>query len=245
MAEKVLDSAKPVYIPWKAFEGYISGLKGTVVPHKLDTSAKPPSMNGSLWRQVTSALQFLGLIDSEKTVSTDLEELAAAHGTEQWAIAVKEHVLPAYAGLVDELPLENATQGQLNKCFREKGSVDGQMLSKCVRFYVHALKESGEKFSPHFSLRKESSNGTRKRKASRKKTTKNKPDEDQSPPINPVERNTPTGMIDFPIPMGDVTGHIRVRGDLTMEQFPMVEAMLNAVKVLAETNTANVTTENK
>lgn len=44
-------------------------------------------------------------------------------------------------------------------------------------------------------------------------------------------------MIDFPIPLGERSGFIRVPADLTSDRFGMVEAMFNAVKVFAEANT--------
>jgi hypothetical protein len=114
------------------------------------------------------------------------------------------------------------------------------MLDRAVRFYIRCFKEAGVTISPHVGKRKpRSASGTRKANG---KTTGSgagvaevendgqpKPPGDKPPAL-------PPGMIEFPIPMGDKTGCIRVRADLTMEQYPLVEAMLNAVKVLAQTN---------
>lgn len=232
-----VESAKPVYVPWKSFVGYLAGLKGATIPHMLDNTVKPSSMAGGLWRQILSGLTFLKLIDSDREVQPQLESLVNAYSTDQWPAAVKEHITSAYDGIIGDLPIENATQGQLDSCFREGGNVEGQMLQKAVRFYVHAMSEAGVTYSSHFAMRQERST-PRKKSAARKK----KPATASKPEIEPPARDTPSaapaGMIDFPLPTGEIHGFIRVRSDLTMDQYPMVEAMLTAVKVLAEQNSA-------
>jgi hypothetical protein len=112
-------------------------------------------MAGGVWRQLMSALQFMGLIDQQKVVKDSLGKLVKSHGTPEWGKAVKEYALPAYERIVDGLPLDRATSQQLEKCFRDQGKVDGQMLDKCIRFYLHGLKEAGVKYSGLFLIRKD------------------------------------------------------------------------------------------
>lgn len=235
---------KPPYIPWKTLDNYIGSLKGSTVPHTLDGSIKPRGMAGGMWRQLLSALRFLGLTKDGNVVDDSLESLVASHGTDQWSAAVKEVVLPAYDEIIGNLPLENATPAQLNKCFSDFGA-GGQVLEKCVRFYLHALKLSGVKYSSHLSMR-EPGSAPKKTGASKRKPKIAKK-EDAENPATPnstahsgsgarLESFTPPGMIDFQIPIGEVNGLIRVPRSINLDQYPIVEAMLNAVKTLAAQN---------
>lgn len=233
MAEQAQEMLKPVYIPYRTFIGYIAGLKGTTVPHMLDNSARPPTMGGGIWRQLTSALQFLRLIDESKTVQQHFESLVSAYETPQWHSAVKEHVLPAYSEIVDGMPMENATQGQLNKCFREKASVEGQMLQKCVRFYLHALKEADVKYSPHFVMRQATTGKTSNQGGSRKKFVrpKLKKTDKKEGKTNVLPETPPvSGLLPIPIPSPENPQRVLyVPGDLTIDDCTMINTMLTAI----------------
>jgi hypothetical protein len=233
-AEKLI----PVYVPWKSFSNYVGGLKLATLPHTLDNSVKPKAMSGGLWRQILSALRFLGLTENENVATDGLGALVGAHGTEQWPQAVKEHVLHAYENIIGNLPLENATAAQLDARFKENGNVDGQMLKKCVRFYIHALKESQSKYSSHFSIR--DSTGSRiPRKSAKRKAQKPRIADagDSAEDRDTVAKQRPKGMIDFTIPLGEVDGLIRVNRDINMMQMPLVLAIVSAVEALAKQNT--------
>ena len=231
-ATKSVENLLPVYIPWRSFTNYIASLKNTTVPDTLDGSVKPSTMSGGLWRQLLVALRFLGLIGNENKVSDGLEALASANGTEQWANALKEHLLPAYDRIVGDLPIEKATTAQLQKKFVEVADVKDQMLKKCVRFYLHALKESGTTYSSHLSMRDESTSGSPRKRTPRAPHTHHANGSNETPNNSAA----PQGMIDFPIPLGSVSGFIRVPAGITLDQFPMVEAMVRAVETLAKQN---------
>jgi len=237
-------SRNPPYIPWKTFENYIGGLKGSTVPHTLDGSIKPKGMAGGMWRQLLSAIRFLGLTKEGNVVDDSLESLVASHGTDQWGQAVKETILPAYDDIVGDLPLDNATPGQLNKCFVDRSGANGQVLDKCVRFYLHALKHSGTKYSSHLSMREPGASPKRNVAGKRRQKPKSTEQSGDTIPHTPPARNqpeaakTPTGMIDFPIPIGDMSSFIRIPRSITMDQYPMVAAIMNAVETLAKQNGA-------
>ena len=237
-------ATSPPYIPWKSFIGYVAALKNTTVPHTLDGTVRPKSMAGGLWRQLTSALQFLGLINASKVTQEGLRKLVKAHGTAEWKKVVHDCVLPAYAKIVLDTPIENATPGQLEKRFRELGKVDGQMLQKSMRFYLHALKESGVKYSDHLAMRQQRMTG-RKAAASRKKQKR----EDQSAATNGVsaavenggeprgqkESECPAGLIEQRLFFrGKPTGLIRVPADLSEDDCRVVALTLEVLKAYAE-----------
>ncbi len=228
-ATKPAEEVKPVYIPWKTFESYIISLKGTTIPHTLDGSVRPNSMAGGVWRQLISALRFLGLIDGENAVSGAMEALVLAHGTDQWQSAVKEHVLTSYDEIVGDLPIENATAAQLNTQFKNASPVEGQMLSKAVRFYIHSLDQCGVKYSSLFKKRE--STGVRPR---RNATNPRKPKGTPTKPEEPA--GTPKGMMEFHVPFGAVDGLIRVPRDIRTNQLPVFKAIVGAVEKLADQN---------
>jgi hypothetical protein len=229
----------PVYIPWKSLAGYLGGLKGTTLPHTLDNTVKPKSMSGGLWRQLTSALQFLDLIGPEKEVTDRLEALVDAYGQETWSAAVKEYILPAYERIVGDLPLENATQGQLGGRFRSAGGVEGQMLKKAVRFYIRALEEAKVKYSQHFSVPKAATNAIRKRT----KKTKDAADTKRAAKNGEADGRfghahdstvTPKGLLDLVIPLDTPGCLIRIPQNIEPKHIPLFDAVVNVVRQLAE-----------
>ena len=241
VAQKTEQTFSPPYIPWKTFDNYIAGLKAiATVPHTLDGSVKPRTMAGGLWRQLLSAMKFLDLIGDDNATSDGLEALRKAHGTKEWPQAVKEYVLPAYDDIIGELPLENATAAQLAKQFKEGTESQDQVLKKCIRFYIHSLRESGVKHSSHFGVRKESSGASKRGpRKSRKEDEKSAPAAPAAKPENtnaPAADKTPDGMIDILIPMGAQNGLIRIPRKITQDQYAIFEAMAKAVQVMAAQN---------
>ncbi|MBI1903411.1 MAG: hypothetical protein HYS13_20100 [Planctomycetia bacterium] len=242
MATQESHTLSPVYIPWKTLENYIANLKSeTTVPHTLDNSVRPKKMSGGLWRQLLSALRFLGLTKDGNVVSDGLEAMVDAYGEDSWAQAVKEHVLPAYDEIVGDLPIDRATAAQLAKRFRENGDVDGQMLRKAVRFYVSALRVSGASISSHLATVREATTRPSMAQPKRKpKARRESPEKDGERHGAENGRSTPPDAIDFPIPIGDTNAYfMRVPRTIVVAQLPMVEAMYNAVKVLANQNSQN------
>lgn len=229
MPTKTSDQLLPPYIPWKSFAGHIEGFQGTTVPHKLDGSVRPPTTSGGVWRQLVSALRFLGLIGEDNVVSEAIQSLVAAYGTDEWPAAVKEHVVPAYGHIVRDLPIETATSSMLNERFIETGC-DGQMLEKCVRFYLYALKESGTAYSQHLSIRE---------RKPRKKSTSQKPkkksaQKTRSENESQGETELPVDFVKITIPIVAPGAFVYVPRTLTPRDLRVVKATFNLVEAMAE-----------
>jgi hypothetical protein len=202
-------------------------------------------MAGGLWRQLTSALQFLGLINQDKETQEIFKKIVKAHGSPEWKAAVATYVLPSYAKIVENLPIENGSMAQLEKCFKDHAKVDGQMLQKCIRFYLHALKESGTKHSTYFVVRQDKAttkrNGTanaRRKKNDELSETRAQreppPKAEQDPAKRPEEDRTPSGQFELKLPFkGKLAGCIRVPDDLTEEDFLVVKLTLEVLKAYA------------
>jgi hypothetical protein len=218
----------PPYIPWKTFEGFASTLCGTHPPDMIDSGVMPDTMAGGLQRQLRSALKFLGLTNGNGRVEPGFVELIAAYQTPQWPSAVKETVLPAYASIIGDLPIERATAKQLDDRFRENCGISGQMLDKAVRFYLHALKAAEAKYSRYWSLRKETRKESRKRTPKEKKVGK---------PSDAHERGRVdhgAQMIEFPLHFGDKpTGKISVPTTMDEDDMALFDATVAVIKAYA------------
>ncbi|MBI1349183.1 hypothetical protein GC163_23180 [bacterium] len=102
-------------------------------------------------RQLKSALRFPGHIDVSGVVQSSFNTLVKAHGTDGWPEAVLVNVVKPYHRVTANLPINNATAAQLSECFRNSGA-QGQVVDKAVRFWLHAMKEAKQQFSPFFSM---------------------------------------------------------------------------------------------
>ena len=255
-AENGQDKVYPPYIPYKSFDNYVAGLKkvGTP-PHTLDSSTRPSSMSGGMWRSLVSGLRFLKLIEDDGKATEKFYKLVKAHGGNEWPSAVKQYVIPAYNPVIGDMPLENATVAQLDARFRAHSKIDGQLLRRAERFYLHALRVAGSKFSPLFAMRRESSGGGKRRNQTKKDTDevgengagakranstnkggkddKRSRDDDSS---SVVVTGTPKGMIDVPLPIADMKCFIRVPLSITTKQMPLVQAAIGMVAAMAAQN---------
>lgn len=238
--------ATPAYIPWKSFAGYLAALKTTTIPHTLDSTVRPKAMAGGLWRQLTSALQFLGFINTNKVTQEAFRRVVKAYGTLEWKRAVSEYILPAYTKIIGDTPIDTATSGQLEKRFREHGKVDGQMLEKCVRFYLHALKDAGVKYSDYLAMRRKKTTSKRVGGNGKKHGKKDQPFKEDAiagQPDNPgngiahreqIDDATSPGLIEQRLFFrGKPTGCIRVPKNLTEDDCKVIELTLAVLKAYA------------
>jgi len=141
----------PPYAPWPTFVGFLDSLKNTAIPSRIDPSVMT-KMSGTARSQVRGALIFFDLIDDNGTVFESMRSLVRAYGTDEWAMRWKRSFAPSYASIVGDLDIETASLKQLVDRFREAG-LSGSVLRKAIRFYLDALKATGEAFSPHFKTR--------------------------------------------------------------------------------------------
>lgn len=237
----------PPYIPWKSFIGYLDALKKTTVPHTLDNTARPQTMAGGLWNQLVSALQFLGLVKANKEAEDSLSKLVKSHGTPEWKVAVKDFLLPPYKRIIGDLPIESATTGQLEKRFHENGRVDGQLLEKSIRFYLHALKDGGVKYSSYLGMRRDKGQSRKASANKRKKAKDGAPIENGQDPKKMQRQEQPdemppSGLIEQRLYFkGKPAGCIRVPENLSVEDCVVIELQLAVLKAYASQGAAEGT----
>lgn len=225
MASKENDRKTPLppYIPWRTFENFIQRLHDTIVPEIVDSSMLR-SYSGSVARQVVAALKFLRLITSSGHTTDALNRLAKSYGTAEWQAHLTDAIFAAYNDLIGDLNLDTATHGQLENKFKLWGA-DGQVLAKCVNFYMAALRATGTTFSPLIGMsQRNKSDAPRKPRAKPAASTKQNSPEDGVPAV------TPSGTVKFafPVPGRQQNVTLFIPADITADDWQMVDAMVTA-----------------
>lgn len=216
------DERKPLppYIAFKTFLGFIQKLKETTVPERIDASVVR-NYSGSVARQLFTALKYLSMTDENGKVTEKLTQLVDAHGSENWKMLLGNSIKESYFPIIGDLNLEKATRNQLEEKFRDWGA-DGDVLQKCMAFYISAVTEAGMAISPHVLASE-----TRGRpKGSKTKKPKERGDEQEN---ETLAQPTVPGIakFSFPIPgLGSAT--IYVPEGITTDDWTMVNSMMEA-----------------
>ena len=154
----------PPYTSYKTFRTLIEDLRTHGVPNHIDRDVLK-RFSGSVGTQLMTALRFLNLITDENEPLPELEELVEAKEPEQWKRALASTLSESYGDLM-KIDLSRATPSALNKEFKERYTNKDDVAKKCVRFFVHAVKDSGIELSPRIV------NATRERRKTTAPRTK-------------------------------------------------------------------------
>lgn len=158
----------PPYMPFKTFVSFIQKLKEyEVIPQRIDPGTLK-GYSGGGQKMLIVTLKSLALIDKDRMVSETLRELAKGYKTDNWKLLLKKVITDRYTTIIGSLNIADATKHQLEEKFRAVGA-DREVLTKCMAFYILALKETGTPVSPHITLVERRG---RPREQSRKKTQK-------------------------------------------------------------------------
>jgi hypothetical protein len=210
----------PPYIPFKTLTGFIQKLKDTTVPLRVDSSLMR-SYSGSVARQLVAAMKWLGLIDDNGYTKDALTKLVGTYGTDGWGDELGQVIAGTYGEVIGDLDLDKATSAMLAEKFRGVGA-EGQVLQKCVTFYLAAMRNAGWAISPHLVERAPRQRGDKRRHARR-------PD-DAGEDGDPRTDNVPTaGMVRFSLPIPNkAAATIILPGDLTADDWEMASHMVSA-----------------
>ena len=208
----------PPYVPFKTFVTFIKKLKDTTVPERIDSSVLR-SYSGGMAGQLTAALKYLKLTEDSGKTTESLKAVVEEYETNEWPDALKNLVVTdGYSNLLNGINIQSATRAQLEEKFRNVGA-EGQVLQKCVAFYVGAVLQAGIKLSPYILERKR--RGRTKGTTRQDRTLLKNQTEDETPPV------AGTVKFAFPIP-GKASATIFVPGDLAAEDWQMVDSMVRA-----------------
>lgn len=136
----------PPYTSYKTFRTLIDDLRTHGVPSHIDRDVLK-RFSGSVGTQLMTALRFLNLINEANQPLASLEVLVAAKEPEQWKKALASTLESAY-GPVMKIDLSRATPSALTKEFKDRYTNKDDVAKKCVRFFVHAVKDAGVELSP-------------------------------------------------------------------------------------------------
>lgn len=210
----------PPYLTLKIFAGFIEKLKETTVPDRIDGSVLK-TYSGSTAATISGALKFFGLIEEGGTTTKELVELSNAYNTATWPETLKPIVVKAYAPIVKDLKLENATPQMLAEKFRDSGA-EGEVLEKCVRFFESIMTEVGVKLSPHI-LNKSRSKPDRSRPRQKRKETM----EEEANGEGSRRGTAPIGTVCFPFPIpGKADAALYLPPDVTNEDWELIDEMM-------------------
>jgi hypothetical protein len=231
-ASEEVNNKVPPYVPYQTFEAFIERIKGTVTPNRVDSSLVR-HLSGSAQSQLFIALRYLGLTQVDGKVNPSFKELVAAYKTPEWKSKLADLVKTAYADLIGELDVTNATPAELKERFRDEGGVEGDTVEKCVRFYLMALKEADVKFSPVLKIRQRSpkgSSGARTRGAGRRDSDELDGDDDDGNDL--AQPASGTLRLPFSLP-GKPLSVIAVAKDITEQEWEIIDTYVRNYIILA------------
>jgi len=127
------------------------------LPDVVDSSYyQDLKLSGSSVKSLRLALRYLGLIDDNNVAQDRLKRLTRARegeGGESKSAILREILRDAYTALFSpEDKLASATLGQLSSYFESIGA-KGQMLQKCMTFFLSLAAEAELNLSPHLAGR--------------------------------------------------------------------------------------------
>lgn len=212
------------YISWKTFTAFLDHVHEKV-PAKVDASVLR-NLSGTTRSQLLSALRFLALIEPDGTVRKDLRELLNAHKTDVWKSDLGSFINEAYAPIVGDMNIEEATENMLRERFRKEGGVEGTTVDNAMRFYLAALKDAGIPYSPHLKIRQRAPRGNRGRRTKPSMTgTGDETSDSQG-------FDAPEGTFEIPLDVIGQQGSIFVSGETTEEQWEKISSYVKAVLAL-------------
>ena len=160
MARSKSTTKSPPYLPYKTFIGVVDSLATSGIPTRIDKSLFQ-NKSGAVQSQILSALEYLNLIDSNKTPTSILEEYVNADDVGR--VEVLEKILrQQYRFIFTEgFDIEKTTTAQLEEVFRNQG-IGGETIRKCITFLLQACKAANIRFSPHVTTPRKPTSTVRK-----------------------------------------------------------------------------------
>ena len=235
MADTETTKSAP-YVSYGIFDKSMEVLAETTVPTGPLDRRVLKGFSGADYGSLISALRFLGLIDEERRATAtyrELVELWKEGKNGEHSDAFKEKFLvilcEKYAPVIGKLNLKQGTAAELEKCFKQYGVAQGQMLTKSIRFFLKATTEAGVTPSPHMTAPKPRAprtiNGTGK-----KGPEKVPPDREDS------NQGVPRGYERLPLP-GVPNSFIQYPANLTEAHCQILEAMVGVLKTSLKART--------
>jgi hypothetical protein len=146
----------PPYISYKTLTGLLDRMEREDPPARIDKSYLD-NLSGGYRTQVLAALNSLGLVAEDGTLSERLKAMVA--GGEAGRKRIVTDIVREHYGPVVNLP-RNATQQQMVAAFEEMSpTVTGDTRRKAIAFFLNACRDAGITVSPHWKTPRVPSSG--------------------------------------------------------------------------------------
>lgn len=227
----------PPYVSWGVFRNTIEKLAETAVPTGALDRRVLDWLSGADHGALMSGLRFLGLVDSQRKATAEYVELVESlKDTQKFTHNLKRILDSKYLPITGEVNLEKGTRSEIEKAFKGAGVVQGQMLTKSIRFFVKAFTEGGVKVSPYIlkTGKPPKSNRTTAPKIKRSKPipqgSAKGSEHTQEHQQSGGHDEVPKGFARLPIP-GLPNAYIQYPIGMTEQQFALFNAMVGVLKI--------------
>lgn len=181
------NSAPPPYVAYKTFSNFLSSLRESGLPNRIDRSVLD-GMSGANQSNIISTLKFLGLINEAGEPMDAMKDLVNNPKNEKSNLGkiLKEHYDFVFNGGFD---IKAATEAQISEKFKEH-NVTGSTVRKCVSFFSLLCSAAGVTLSPHLKGKRGGAGKPRKPYKKRKGSE----DAHDNPPVPSVPPAQPKSM---------------------------------------------------
>lgn len=142
----------PPYVSYRTFNNFIEWLQEGI-PSRIDRSYWGDRLSGSSGTQLMAALRFLRLVDNNGVPTQRLRELVPAKGSAK-ATLLRQITNEAF-GLVLQGSFDpaEATYSQLEESFHNTYQATGDVLRKCLKFFISLTYAAEIPLSPFIMKR--------------------------------------------------------------------------------------------
>lgn len=184
----------PPYPSYMSMRTLFGSLHDNGTPSRIDRSVMKTFSN-AVGTQLITGLKFLKAINEEQRPSEDFLELIDSYGGPNWKkqlLAMLEKAYPDMFGL----SLEVVSPAEFSEAFRRAYGVEGDVLRKCMTFFINAMQDTDFPISKYLLAgKKPRGPGSNKKRASKPAAQKDKdapengngagerPPADRAPPV--------------------------------------------------------------
>lgn len=168
----------PPYTSYTSMRTLFGSLHDHGTPSRIDRSVMK-SFSNAVGTQLITGLKFLKCINEEQRPTDAFLELVDSYGEPKWNENLFAVLKAAYPDLF-ALGLEVISPAEFSEAFRRSYGVEGEVLRKCMTFFINALQDAGFPVSKYLIIGKKPRSASPKKRAAKPAGEKSKNDSDAS-----------------------------------------------------------------
>lgn len=142
----------PPYVSYRTFRNFIDGLQRGI-PARIDRSYWGDNLSGSTGTQLVAALRFLGLVDKDSLPTNRLKTLVYARGNQR-SEYLKQIASESFSFVLQSsFDCQTATYDQLDEVFKNTHQLTGDVIRKCIKFFIGLANDAAIPLSPYILKR--------------------------------------------------------------------------------------------